>query len=155
MARAITSQERIRWWRFSQLPYPLAGVGVICAADAEGETCDVPFNTAEMTALTYWIEGRPELPNATVSTPEGVVVEVDFNAPDAPTSQAEFFRRMFGEDPITDPEGGGTPAAIIRRSRRTKNPRTDSWPRSPGCAPGARSACKGLTLDAVSVLRGL
>ena len=67
---AITSFPGLRWWRFSQLPYPLVGAGVICAADAEGETCDVPFNTAEMTALTYWIEGRPELPNATSpSTP--------------------------------------------------------------------------------------
>jgi hypothetical protein len=96
-------KPELAWWSFRDYEYPLGGVGVIYGSDEAGATADVPLSLAEIAALISWIDGRPRLPNATVSTPDGLIAEVDFNAPDAPKSQAEFYRRMFGEDPPRKP----------------------------------------------------
>jgi hypothetical protein len=90
----------LSWWRFADYEYPLPGTGVIYGADAMGEDADVPLSLAEVTALVSWLDGRPaSLPGVTISNAEGVIAEVDFNAPDAPTSAAEMYQRLFGHEP--------------------------------------------------------
>jgi len=93
-------KPELKWWRFAGYENPLCGVGVIFGSDPMGETDDVPVSLAEMTSLVSWIDGRPRLPSASAGPLDGEpIVVIDFNAPDAPTTQAETFRRLFGEDP--------------------------------------------------------
>jgi hypothetical protein len=93
----------LSWWRFAGYEHPLAGVGVICGADQRGETDDVPATLQEVAALVTWIDGRPVLPHATAEGPDGLIADIDFNAPDAPTSMEETYRRLFGQEPPRKP----------------------------------------------------
>lgn len=85
----------LKWWRLVGYPHPLAGIGLIYGCDPMGETCDV--GTPLENFLVEWLEGRPRLPDAVVESGGVEITRVDFNAPDAPTSMEETYRRLMGD----------------------------------------------------------
>jgi hypothetical protein len=89
------------WWRFDGYPNPLAGPSLVYGCNEFGETVDVPGDVEGFYQRVIWLGvSRPTLPKSQVLKGGEVISEVDHNAPDAPTSQAEYYKRMFpGEEP--------------------------------------------------------